>query len=101
MGVDNFDRIVKFNGQDYRLATTIHDFDFIVSQNGKTIYIEVKTTVGNIENSKDFPLIFETKEWAWIDKNQDEETLHYIVRVFDIEGTPKAYFLKQALSINY
>lgn len=101
MGVDNFDRIVKFNGKDYRLATTIHDFDFIVSQNGKTIYIEVKTTVGNIENSKDFPLIFETKEWAWIDKNQDEETLHYIVRVFDIEGTPKAYFLKQALSINY
>ena len=99
--IDNFDRIVKFNGKDYRLATTIHDFDFIVSQNGKTIYIEVKTTVGNIENSKDFPLIFETKEWAWIDKNQDEETLHYIVRVFDIEGTPKAYFLKQALSINY
>lgn len=99
--IDDFDRIVKFNGKDYLLATTIHDFDFIVSKNGKTIYIEVKTTVGNIENSKDFPLIFETKEWAWIDKNQDKETLHYIVRVFNIEGTPKAYFLKQALSINY
>lgn len=99
--IDNYDRIVSFNGREHRLATTIHDFDFIVYQNGKTIYIEVKTTVGNIENSKDFPLIFETKEWAWIDKIQDEETLHYIVRVFDIEGTPKAYFLKQTLSINY
>ena len=99
--IDNYDRIVSFNGIEHRLTTTIHDFDFIVYQNGKTIYIEVKTTVGNIENSKDFPLIFETKEWAWIDKIQDEETLHYIVRVFDIEGTPKAYFLKQTLSINY
>lgn len=99
--IDNFDRIVKFNGRDYLLATTNHDFDFIVSHNSKTIYIEVKTTVGNIKNSKDFPLIFETKEWEWIDKNQERETLHYIVRVFDIEGTPKAYFLKQTLSINY
>lgn len=98
---DNSDRIVKFNGRDYRLITTSHDFDFIVSYNGKTIYIEVKTTVGNIENSKDFPLIFETKEWAWIENNPNKDSLYYIVRVFDIEGTPKAYFLKQSLSINY
>ena len=99
---DNFDRIVKFNGRDYLLLTNNHDFDFIVSFNSKIIYIEVKTTVGNIKNSKDFPLIFETKEWEWIDKSQEQEreTLHYIVRVFDIEGTPKAYFLKQTLSIN-
>ena len=95
---DNY-RIVKFNGRDYRLTTTAHDFDFIVSYNGKTIYIEVKTTVGNIKNSKDFPLIFETKEWEWIDNNQNMESLHYIVRVFDIEGTPKAYFLKQEVNV--
>lgn len=96
---DNSDRIVKFDGRDYRLKTTAHDFDFIVSYNGKKIYIEVKTTVGNIKNSKDFPLIFETKEWEWIDKAQGDESLHYIVRVFDIEGSPKAYFLQQTLSI--
>lgn len=92
-------RIVSFNGKDYRLNTTTHDFDFVVSHNGKTIFIEVKTTVGNIKYSKDFPLIFETKEWEWIDILQNQESLHYIVRVFDIEGSPKAYFLKQSLFV--
>lgn len=93
-------RLVKFNGKTYRLTTTSHDFDFIVFHNGKRIYLEVKTTVGNIKNSKDFPLIFETKEWEWIDQNQNTGDSHYIVRVFDIEGSPKVYFLsiKTALS---
>lgn len=91
-------RMVKFNDKEYPLKTTSHDFDFIVSYNGKKIYIEVKTTVGDIKNSKDFPLIFETKEWELID-NAPKDSLHYIVRVFDVEGTPKAYFLKQQLSV--
>ena len=92
-------RIVSFNGKDYRLNTTTHDFDFVVSHNGKTIFIEVKTTVGNIKYSKDFPLIFETKEWEWIDVNSTDNALHYIVRVFDVENNPKAYFLKQELRV--
>lgn len=92
-------RIVSFNGKEYRLNTTSHDFDFVVSHNGKNIFIEVKTTVGNIKCSKDFPLIFETKEWEWIDNLQNQESLHYNVRVFDIEGSPKAYFLKQSLFV--
>lgn len=92
-------RIVSFNGKEYRLNTTSHDFDFVVSYNGKSIFIEVKTTVGNIKCSKDFPLIFETKEWEWIDNLQNQGSLHYIVRVFDIEGSPKAYFLKQSLFV--
>ena len=92
-------RIVCFNGREYRLGTTSHDFDFVVSHNGKTIYIEVKTTVGNIKCSKDFPLIFETKEWEWIDVNRTDNAQHYIVRVFDVENNPKAYFLKQELRV--
>ena len=90
-------RLVEFQGRVYPLITTMHDYDFIVFHNGKTIYIEVKTTVGSLNNSKDFPLIFETKEWEWIEnvQNLDQESLHYIVRVFDIEGNPKVYFLKQ------
>ena len=96
---DENTRIVRFNGKDYHLKTTPHDFDFIISHKGKTIYIEVKTTVGNIKNSKDFPLIFETKEWEWIDITQNQESLHYIVRVFDIENNPKAYFLKQETNV--
>ena len=92
-------RIVRFNGKDYRLNTTTHDFDFVVSHNGKTIFIEVKTTVGNIKYSKDFPLIFETKEWEWIDVNSTDNAQHYIVRVFDVENNPKAYFLKQELRV--
>jgi hypothetical protein len=92
-------RIVRFNGKEYRLNTTTHDFDFVVSHNGKTIFIEVKTTVGNIKCSKDFPLIFETKEWEWIDVNSTNNAQHYIVRVFDVENNPKAYFLKQELNV--
>lgn len=92
-------RIVKFNGRDFRLKTTCHEFDFKVTYNGKTLYIEVKTTVGNVSNSKDFPLIFERKEWEWIDSHKTSDSLHYIVRVFDIEGTPKAYFLRQEQNI--
>ena len=92
-------RLVLFNGKEYRLKTTSHDFDFVVSHNGRNIYIEVKTTIGNIRSSKDFPLIFEPKEWEWIDNNTGNAS-HYIVRVFDIEGSdPKAYFLKQSLNI--
>lgn len=92
-------RLVHFNGKNYRLMTTSHDFDFVVSHNGKTIYIEVKTTVGNIKSSKDFPLIFETKEWEWINVNSTDNALHYIVRVFDVENNPNAYFLKQVLNV--
>ena len=93
-------RIVSFNGIEYRLSTTSHDFDFVVSHKGKTIYIEVKTTVGTIKCSKDFPLIFEPKEWEWIDINNEDNALHYIVRVFDVENNPKAYFLKQELNVD-
>lgn len=92
-------RIVIFDDKDYRLVTTSHDFDFVVLYNEKTIYIEVKTTIGTIHNCKDFPLIFEPKEWEWINNNDDTNALHYIVRVFDIEGSPKAYFLKQMLDM--
>lgn len=81
------------------MKTTSHNFDFKVTSENKIYYIEVKTTTGNIQNSKDFPLIFATKEWEWIDNNQQDNASHIIIRVFDIEGTPKAYFLKQALSI--
>lgn len=96
---DESARIVRFNGNEYPLITTSHDFDFIVSYNGKSIYVEVKTTVGTIKSSKDFPLIFETKEWEWIDNVKSQDSMHYIVRVFDIEGLPKAYFLKQSLCV--
>lgn len=96
---DNGARKVLFKGKEYNLITTTHDFDFVVSHNDKTVYIEVKTTVGGINNCKDFPLIFESKEWEWIDNVKDKDSLHYIVRVFDIEGCPKAYFLKQTLSV--
>ena len=93
-------RVVRFEGKEYRLHTTSHDFDFVVSYNNKTLYIEVKTTSGNITNSKNFPLIFEPKEWEWIDVNNEDDALHYIVRVFDVENSPKAYFLKQELNID-
>jgi hypothetical protein len=92
-------RVVSYNKKEYRLKTTSHDFDFIVTHNGKIIYIEVKTTTGNIKKSKDFPLIFETKEWEWIDVNCIDNAQHYIVRVFDVENNPKAYFLKQELNV--
>ena len=92
-------RVVSFNKKEYRLKTTSHDFDFIVTHNGKIIYIEVKTTTGNIKKSKDFPLIFETTEWEWIDVNCIDNAQHYIVRVFDVENNPKAYFLKQELNV--
>lgn len=92
-------RLVRFNGKEYRLKTTKHDFDFYVTENDKHYYIEVKTTTGNIENCVTFPLIFEPKEWEWINHNHTENAFHYIVRVFDIENCPKAYFLKQELEI--
>ena len=92
-------RIVRFNDKDYRLKTTSHDFDFVVMHNGKTIFVEVKTTVSSIKSSKDFPLYFETKEWEWIDINRIDNAQHYIVRVFDVENNPKAYFLKQELNV--
>lgn len=91
-------RMVRFMGGEYHLRTTSHNFDFIVNTNDKEYYIEVKTTTSSIRNSIDFPLIFEPKEWEWID-NCAENSIHYIVRVFDVEGTPKAYFLKQELNV--
>lgn len=96
---NDYDRSVFFKEKNYLLKTTSHDFDFKVITENEVCYIEVKTTTGNIRNSKDFPLIFATKEWEWIDNNQGGNASHIIIRVFDIEGTPKAYFLKQALSI--
>ena len=58
-----------------------------------------KTHISREEFDKRIAEIFETKEWEWIDKTQEKNTMHYIVRVFDIEGTPKAYFLKQEINV--
>jgi len=61
--------------------------------------LKLRQLCGNIKYSKDFPLIFETKEWEWIDVNSTDNAQHYIVRVFDVENNPKAYFLKQELRV--
>ncbi len=96
---DNYQYKRTFQGKDYYFVRTSHDFDFKLNHNGFLFYIEVKTTVGSVKNCRDFPLFFQTKEWEWIDNNT-EQASHYIIRVFDIETNPKAYFLKQTLEID-
>ena len=58
-----------------------------------------KDTVVKRPNPEDrfVDIIIEPKEWEWIDVNNEDNALHYIVRVFDVENYPKAYFLKQEL----
>lgn len=96
---DETARIVTFNNHVYRLKTTPHDYDFVVTSNNKTYYIEVKTTTSSIRDSLNFVLTFERKEWEWIDNNSTENALHYIVRVFEVEKNPKAYYLRQELNV--
>ena len=95
---NNFDIIRVFNGRIYYIKRTSHDYDFKVSYNNIDYYFEVKTTVSSVKRCSEFPLFFQTKEWEWIDNNTDR-SCHYIIRVFDVEKNPKAYFLKQMLDV--
>lgn len=88
-------RCVHWNGEVYYLCTTSHDYDFEVSlTDGKKLLFEVKTTVGNVSESDLFPLNFQTKEWDYIEKT-DDNSKYVIVRVFAVETSPKAYYLQK------
>lgn len=88
-------RCVHWNGKAYYLCTTSHDYDFEVTlTDGKKILFEVKTTVGNVSESDLFPLNFQTKEWDYIEKT-DDNSKYVIVRVFAVETSPKAYYLQK------
>lgn len=90
------DRIVEMNNIEYKLKTTRHDYDFKISSNKRVIYIEVKSTIGKLEQSSTYPLYFETKEWKHVDiENATSNSVHLIARVFDVEGTPSVYYLQQ------
>ena len=88
-------RCVHWNGEAYYLCTTSHDYDFEVAlTDGKKLLFEVKTTVGNVSESDLFPLNFQTKEWDYIEKT-DDNSKYVIVRVFAVETSPKAYYLQK------
>ena len=88
-------RCVHWNGEAYYLCTTSHDYDFEVAlTNGRKLFFEVKTTIGNISESDLFPLNFQTKEWDYIEKT-DNSSKYVIVRVFAVETSPKAYYLQK------
>ena len=88
-------RCVHWNGEVYYLCTTSHDYDFEVTlTDGKKLLFEVKTTVGNVSESDLFPLNFQTKEWDYIEKT-DDNSKYVIVRVFAVETSPKAYYLQK------
>ena len=88
-------RCVHWNGEAYYLCTTPHDYDFEVAlTNGRKLFFEVKTTIGNVSESELFPLNFQTKEWNYIEKT-DDNSKYVIVRVFAVETFPKAYYLQK------
>ena len=88
-------RSISWNGETYYLCTTSHDYDFEVVLNGeRKLLFEVKTTVGDVSESDLFPLNFQTKEWDYIEK-ADDNSRYIIVRVFSVENSPKAYYLQK------
>lgn len=88
-------RCVHWKGEAYYLCTTLHDYDFEVTlKDGRKLLFEVKTTVGNVSESDLFPLNFQTKEWDYIEKT-DDNSKYIIVRVFAVETSPKAYYLQK------
>lgn len=88
-------RCVHWNGEAYYLCTTSHDYDFEVAlTDGRKLLFEVKTTVGDVSQSDLFPLNFQTKEWDYIEKT-DDNSKYVIVRVFAVETSPKAYYLQK------
>jgi len=91
------DRTVEMEGECYRLKTTSHDYDFRVMTDKGVITIEVKSTIGKLEQSSIYPLYFETKEWKHVYSNNNimVDNIHLIARVFDVEGSPSVYYLRQ------
>lgn len=88
-------RCVQWNSKTYYLSTTSHDYDFeVVLTDGRKLLFEVKTTVGDVSESDLFPLNFQTKEWGYIEKT-DDNSKYVIVRVFAVETSPRAYYLQK------
>lgn len=89
------DRHITYQSETFWLATTSHNFDFEVLTSCGKLFIETKTTVGRLENSDKFPLVFLTKEFKWIDEHHEPNDRHLVARVFDVEGNPQVYFFEQ------
>ena len=86
---DHFDRLILFNGKNYRCIRNYDRYDISFSKNGNPVYLEVKSTTRSVGELENMPI--SAREFSMI----DEGGMYYIARVFNVDSTsPDIYFLK-------
>jgi hypothetical protein len=92
--VPNQNEITDYTGETHFIADKGHKYDLIVElPEGERAYIQVKTTVTNIENADNIALPISTREWKFIGETESNERF-YLARVFNINNTPELYLMK-------
>jgi hypothetical protein len=90
----NQNAIVDYEGEIHYIADQGHKYDLIVElpENNRA-YIQVKTTVTDIENADNIALPISTREWKFIGETDSNERF-YLARVFNINNAPELYLMK-------
>ena len=91
---DNSDySIVDFEGETHYIKDDYSKYDLSVeTKDGKTIFIEVKSTRTNLADADNIALPISTSEWNFVNQINDREK-YYLARVFNVENRPEGHYL--------
>ncbi|MET4141458.1 DUF3883 domain-containing protein [Pedobacter sp. UYP1] len=85
--------IVDYVGETHYIQDQGHKYDLVVTlENSQKAYIQVKSTVTDIDRADEIALPISTREWKFISETQLGEQF-ILARVFSINETPELYFM--------
>lgn len=92
--IDNGNVIVDFEGESHFISDNFDKYDIVATNtNGKTFYIQVKSTTTDISDADQIAMPISIREWNFVFETNHDET-YYLARVFNVTTNPVVYFMK-------
>ena len=90
----NENRIIDFKGEEHYIFDRGDKYDLIAKNlTGKIFYIQVKSTTTDISKADQIALPISSREWNFVSETTENDS-YYLVRVFNVNSSPVAYYMK-------
>ena len=91
---DNANSVIDFEGEKHFITERFDKYDLVAKNNqGKTFYIQVKSTTTDISDSDQIAMPISIREWNFVFETKDNDA-YYLARVFNVNSNPISYFIK-------
>ena len=86
--------MIDFEGEKHFITERFDKYDLVAKNNqGKTFYIQVKSTTTDISDSDQIAMPISIREWNFVFETKDNDA-YYLARVFNVNSNPISYFIK-------